>query len=72
MRLRFCVAVAVAVVSAGSHRTDWTPSLGTSICRRCGPKRPKKKKREKKIMHELEELMDIVPELQVYFQTFRV
>ena len=30
--------VAVAVVYTGSCISDWTPSLGTSICHRCGPK----------------------------------
>ena len=42
-RLGSCVAVAVA--QASSCSSDWTPSLGASICRRCSPKRrPKKKK----------------------------
>ena len=41
MRLRSCIAVAVAV--AGSCSSDLTPSLGTSICRRCSPKKKKKK-----------------------------
>ena len=31
--------VAVAVVQASSHSSDLTPSLGTSICHRCGPKK---------------------------------
>ena len=31
--------VAVAVVSAGSCSSSWTPSLGTSTCCRCGPKK---------------------------------
>ena len=34
MRLGSCMAVAVAVAESNS-----TPSLGTSICRRCGPKK---------------------------------
>ena len=29
--------IAVAVVQAGSYRSDLTPSLGTSICFGCGP-----------------------------------
>ena len=33
--------VAVAVAYAGSRISDWTPSLGTSICHRCSPKKPK-------------------------------
>ena len=35
--------VAVAVVEAGSYSSDWTPSLGTSICRGCSPKKQNKK-----------------------------
>ena len=41
------IAVAVAVAVVGSCCSDWTPSLGTSICHRCGCKR-KKKKRNKR------------------------
>ena len=37
-RLGSHVAVAVAVVEAGSCSSDWTASLGTSICRGCGRK----------------------------------
>ena len=33
---------AVAVVEAGSCSPDSTPSLGTSMCRRCSPKKKKK------------------------------
>ena len=33
----------MAVVQASSYSSDWTPSLGTSICCRCGPKKKKKK-----------------------------
>ena len=36
-------SVAVAVVEAGSYSSDSTPSLETSICCRCGPKKTKKK-----------------------------
>ena len=46
-RLGSDVAVAVAVVEAGSYSSNSTPSLGTSICRRCGPKKQKKKKKIK-------------------------
>jgi len=31
-------------VKAGSYSSDSTPSLGTSICHRCGPKKTKDKK----------------------------
>ena len=36
------VAVAVAVAVAGSCSSSLTPSLGTSMCHRCGPKKTKK------------------------------
>ena len=39
--------VAVAVVLAGSCSSNWTPSLGTSICQRCSPKKTKKRKEKK-------------------------
>ena len=42
--------VAVAVVQASRCSSDSTPSLGTSICCRCGPK--KEKKRAKKESEE--------------------
>ena len=47
--------VAVAVVQAGGCSSNSTPSLGTSMCCGCGPKkRPKKeKKKEKKSMYLL-------------------
>ena len=41
MQLGSCVAV--AVVEASSYSSHWTPSLGTSICHMCGPKKTKKK-----------------------------
>ena len=45
MKLRSGVAVDEAV--AGSCSSDLTPSLGISICRRCGPKTQNKKKEKK-------------------------
>ena len=51
MRLGSCVAVAMAVAKAGSCSSNWTPSLGTSICHRCSHKKwnfKKKKKKKKK------------------------
>ena len=36
--LRSGVAAAVAVAQAGGYSSDSTPSLGTSLCRRCSPK----------------------------------
>ena len=43
--LRSSVDVAVAV--AGSYSSDSAPSLGTSICGRCGPKKAKEKKKKR-------------------------
>ena len=40
--------VAVVVAWTGSYRSDSTPSLGTSICRKCGPLKKKKKKKKKR------------------------
>ena len=37
--------IAVAVVLAGSCSSDSTPSLGTSTCPGCSPKKKKKKKK---------------------------
>ena len=39
-RLGSCVSV--AVVWVGGYSSDWTPSLGTSTCHGCGPKKDKK------------------------------
>ena len=45
-RLGSCVAVALAW--AGGYSSDSTPSLGTSICHRSGPRNSKKTKKKKK------------------------
>ena len=45
MWLGSCTAVAVAW--AGGYSSDWTSTLGTSICLGCGPKKTKKKKNKK-------------------------
>ena len=39
--------VAVVVAVASGYSSDWTPSLGISICRRCGPRKGTKKKKKK-------------------------
>ena len=39
--LRSHVAVAVALALSDSHSSDSSPSLGTSICHGCGPKKQK-------------------------------
>ena len=41
MQIRSHMAVAVAM--AGSCSSDLTPSLGTSVCHRCCPKKQKRK-----------------------------
>ena len=43
-KMRLGSGIAVAVVQTGSCSSDRTPSLGTSISCRCGPKRKKKKR----------------------------
>ena len=45
MRLGSGIAVAMAQVS--SYTSDSTCSLGTFVCRRCGPKKTKKKKKKR-------------------------
>ena len=45
MWLRSCTAV--AVVWAGSYSSDWTASLGISMCRGSGPSTGKKTKKIK-------------------------
>ena len=35
-----------AVASAGSYSSDWTPNLGTSICRGWGPRKGRKTKQK--------------------------
>ena len=41
--------VAGAVAKSGSYSSDWTPSLGISIRRGCGPKKTKKEEKKKKV-----------------------
>ena len=45
MRLRSHIAV--ALTQASSYSSNSTPSLGTSICCKCSPKKIKKKKKKK-------------------------
>ena len=48
LQTRLGSLVTVAVVEAGSCRSDSTPNLGTSIYNGCGPKRQNKSKEAKK------------------------
>ena len=57
--------VAVALASAGSCSSDWTPSLGTSICCGYGPKKTKKKKLEKSREFPLQRVNEQIVPLQV-------
>ena len=52
MQLGSPVAVAVAVAKASSCSLESTPSLGTSICHRCIPKKKKKKKSNPALQEE--------------------
>ena len=47
-RMQLGSGVAVAVGYAASQSSDWTPSLGTSMCRGFGPKKTEGKKEVKK------------------------
>ena len=49
---RLVLLLAVAR-SPGSYISDSTPSLGTSICRRCGPKKQKKERKKEKILLQI-------------------
>ena len=51
LQLRF--RVAVAVEKASSYSSNWTPSLGTCICRRCCPKKTKDKKKKSICLQQL-------------------
>ena len=42
------LALLSAVVQADSYTSDLTPSLGTSICCVCGPKKNKRQKKKHK------------------------
>ena len=48
LQTRFGSHVAVALAQAGGYSSDWTPSLGTSICRGRSAKKTKKKKKKKR------------------------
>ena len=46
LQTRLGSGMAVAVVEASSCSSGLTPSLGTSICSGCGPKKTKNKKKQ--------------------------
>ena len=59
MQTQLRSGIAVVVVEAGGYSSDWTPSLGTLICRRCGPKKTKDKLVEMKTtMSEMKNTLD--------------
>ena len=43
--MRLGSGVAVALTVAGNYSSNWTPSLETSICHGCSPRKDKKKKK---------------------------
>ena len=51
MQLRSGVAVAVAVAVASRCRSSLTPSLGTSICCTCSPKKEREKGKKESIQN---------------------
>ena len=44
LQMQLGSGIAVAVAQANSYSSNLTPSLGTSICRGCSPKKTKPKK----------------------------
>ena len=52
--------VAVAVAWAGSYSSDWTPSLGPSMCHRCGPDKTKKEEEKRKYFKISQEGVPVV------------
>ena len=50
LQMRLGSRAAVAVDEAGGCSSDWTPSLGTSICHRCGPKNNTKPTRSVQVL----------------------
>ena len=71
-RLRSCIAAAVA--QAGSYSSNSTPSLGTSMCYRCSPKK-KKTKQNKNEHNRFQDILravkgdDCPPDGQAHIQT---
>ena len=49
LQTRLGSGVSVAVVQACGYSSNWTPTLGTSICHRFGPKKQNKKQKNQKI-----------------------
>ena len=46
LQIRIGSCIAVTVVQASSYSSDLIPGLGTSICRRCSPKKQKYKEKK--------------------------
>ena len=63
-RLGFCIAVALAWAS--SYSSDKTPSLGISMCHRCGRKKDKKTKKTKKKKKVQVIYLDIICNLGIF------
>ena len=49
LQTRLGSGIAMALAKAISWSSDWTPRLGTSMCRGCGPKKTKKDQKKKKV-----------------------
>ena len=52
LQMRLGSRAAVALAEAGSYSSDWTPSLGTSMCHGSGPRKWQKDKKKKITRHE--------------------
>ena len=57
LQTRLRPGIAVAVAQASGYSSDQTPSLGTSMCPRCGPKKTKKINKINKIKQSLWEFL---------------
>ena len=72
-RVRLGSRVAVVLAKAGGYSSDWTPSLGTSICLRRRPQKTKDKiiiviiikKRRSGVMKSLAEFDDVIKDNSV-------
>ena len=57
--------MAVAVVEAGTYSSDWTPSLGTSICCACGPTKSENEKGSGEVFAEAPRLVGMMSVLKL-------
>ena len=59
-RSQICLGSRTAVAVAGSYRSYLTPSLGTSVCHRCRPKKQKERIRRKEWKSRKQSIHDCI------------